>query len=322
MMALAVLLLSLRYDIPWSRCVLGFLLLLALSRKRRAGFETRQLPVLSVAFPAASCFVVFAMDNTAKVQSDIQAALFFLVYWMLFFANVFLIDLMERVTTAQMREQEQKLARLALEQESARYQQILRQHSETARLTHDVRNQLSVGAGLLREGRVEEAYQLVEKAIMAAGGPASGRVAGNAAIDAILDAKRGQMEELGITLFPNIVMPGVCTVSYEDLAVLTGSLMDNAITACAGVPKEQTRYIELAIRQIQDYLCVQARHPIFVPAADVRQDIAEDEYAVIHGFNVGSIRLVAEKYSGNVKLRYEDGCFIVPALLTNPVPPA
>lgn len=293
-----------------------------LSRKRRAMFETRQLPALSLAFPAVSCLIVFTMANTARVQNGVQTVLFFLVYWMLFLANVFLIDLMERVTVSRLKEREQDLARKTLELESARYQQILRQHSETARLTHDLRNQLAVGVRLLQEGEPQEAYRMIEKIIRTAGEASYEHISGNAVVDAILDTKRGQMEELDITLFPHIVMPEVCAVAHEDLAVLMGSLLDNAVTACADISAAQTRYIQLTVRQFLDYLCVQIKHPSPAFAPAVSEEREAEAYAAVHGFNLASIRLVAKKYNGNVKLQSESSSFIITVLLTNPMPEA
>lgn len=292
--------------------VCSLVIALLIARRRRGRFlpDDFSLSILFLACPAVCFLFNFAFHAMRPyVDSHAISYLGVVTTWIMFASNIFFIHLVEHITQTQAAQREQELAYRSLEQESARYQQFLRQHSETARAMHDIRNQLAAAIGLLQDGQMEEGTRLIDQLAAATGGH-TGNIAGNAAMDSILDTKQSQLRELGIQFTPQIVMPDICSISYEDLAVVLGNLLDNAIAACELLPPDTPRSLSLTIRQVQDYLCFKMEHPLPPSLREV-----EEEDARYPRFSLRTVRLLAEKYEGNVQTLRNEDTFSVTVLM-------
>ena len=296
-------------------CSLVITRLIAHKRRGRVLPRSFELSLLFLACPMV-CFLFNLAFHSMRPYVDSHAISYLgaVTTWIMFASNIFFIYLVEHITQMQTAQREQELDVRALEQESARYQQFLRQHSETARTMHDIRNQLAAAIGLLRDGQAEESVRLIDRLTAATHGHTSG-ISGNAAMDSILYAKQSQLQELAIRLIPQISMPDSCGISYEDLAVVLGNLLDNAIAACELLPEETSRTVTVTVRQVQDYLCFKVEHPIPPVLWNV-----EEEDPLYPRFGLRTVRLLAEKYDGNVQTQRCDGRFSVTVLMVNLFP--
>ena len=293
-------------------CSLVITRLIAYRRRGCVLPRSFELSLLFLACPTV-CFLFNLAFHSIRSYVDSHAISYLgaVTTWIMFASNIFFIYLVEHITQMQTVQREQELDCRALEQESARYQQFLRQHSEAARTMHDIRNQLAAAIGLLRDGQAEEAGRLIDQLATATHGHTSG-ISGNAAMDSILGAKQSQLQELAIRLTPQISMPDSCGISYEDLAVVLGNLLDNAIAACELLPGETSRTVTVTVRQVRDYLCFKVEHPI----PPVLRDVAEED-PLYPRLSLRTIRLLAEKYDGNVQTRRGEDSFSATVLMLN-----
>ena len=289
--------------------------LLRLVWKRRAPAENPHLSGLSLALPAGSCIIILFLSLLLPDIDEPEVVVTVLVvYMLLFLSNIFLIDLLERAELVLARRQEQEAARSELYREVDYYRQIIRRHRETSLAMRDLRNQLTAGQSLLREGETDQALALLER--MASGDrfQSEKHYAGNAAMDAVLQSKERRMREGGITFIPNITMPADCSVASEDLAIVVGNFMDNAIRACESIPERERRQIRFTVKQFQEYLCFKTENPV---AETVREPEWRMTEFPVHGFGLQNVRRVAEKYHGNLNTQEKDSVFSATALLHN-----
>ena len=178
----------------------------------------------------------------------------------------------------------------------------------------DLQNQLAVGQGLMREGKMEEACALLESLVSADRFQSRKSYSGNAAIDAVLQSKERRMTEGCISFIPNITMPRMVSVASEDLAIVVGNFMDNAIRACENLPQQEGRRIRLTVKQFQEYLCFKTENPV---AEAGQEPTSGMEAFPVRGFGLQNVRRVAEKYGGNMTTKRECGVFTATALLHN-----
>lgn len=292
-----------------------FFRLLRLVWKRRVPSENPHLSVLSLALPAGSCIIVLFFSLLLPTIDDPEVvATVLLVYLLLFLMNLFLIDLLERAGHAQARRQEQEEARSELYREVDYYRQLIRRHRENSLAMRDLRNQLAAGQGLLRDGNTGQAIALLERMVSGERFQGGEHYSGNAAMDAVLQSKVRRLREGDITFLPNITMPRICSVASEDLAIVVGNFMDNAIRACESIPEREQRRIRFTVKQFQEYLCFKMENPM--PSHPQEPEQQADAFP-IHGFGLQNVRRVADKYDGNMKTMQQDGLFSATVLLHN-----
>lgn len=287
--------------------------LLSVVLKPRTLKDSPHLSLLSLALPLGTCVIVFYFNQAmVYVEAWWTGCLILLIYLLLFAGNLFLVGVVERTAQIKRNEQERIAAQAELQRETEHYRRLILQRASVVQAMQDVQNQLAAGLGLLRDGRTQEACALLERAASGATLKESSRISGNLAIDAILDTKRPRMEALNIRFVPNITMPFACAVSHEDLAVVAGNLLDNAINACQAFPQPEARYIRFTVKQFREYLCFQTEN-----AASFQEDAPKPSAYPLHGFGLENVRQAARKYSGNLTTRQDQNRFTATVLLHN-----
>lgn len=98
-------------------------------------------------------------------------------------------------------------------------------------------------------------------------------------------------------------------MSVVDLCSLFGNALDNAIESVMKLTEEK-RLIKLAVYQQNDFLLIQVKN-YFDGALEYRngQLVTSKNDKLNHGFGIKSIRQVAEKYEGELKITAEDNWF-------------
>ena len=116
---------------------------------------------------------------------------------------------------------------------------------------------------------------------------------GNGAIDAVLTYYTRQALLSSIKIVSSVTLPECCGVSDEDLTVLIGCLLDNALTTCRE-QKSGTRRIAIATFQKEDVLQIGVKNTF---AGQMAEDSEELEIC----------RMIAERYEGAVQFKSAEG---------------
>ena len=124
----------------------------------------------------------------------------------------------------------------------------------------------------------------------------------SAAANAILVHYIDKAQARSITTDVKLALPQDVKISDEDLSVLLGNSLENALEACAYVPKEK-RFLHVTGRERMGkfYMIVEnsfdgVAHPDGLAYASRKKDFAAD------GIGILSIRNIAEKYKGAVEI--------------------
>ncbi len=138
---------------------------------------------------------------------------------------------------------------------------------------------------------------------------------GNKVLDTILTAKSLICQNEGIEM--NIVADGAQLdfMSTMDMSALFGNALDNAIRGAGSVPDRGERLIRVVVLRQMDFVHVKIENRY---ASEVRFDgndlMTTKENRNYHGYGVKSIRRTAEKYGGTLKIRTQDGWFVLSIL--------
>lgn len=180
---------------------------------------------------------------------------------------------------------------------------------------HDYHNHIQAMKAHLAMGQLEElqAYldmldndlQMVDTVIKT----------GNIRLDAILNSKLSLMASKKIHVHAKAQVPKILTVNELDLCVMIGNLLNNAMESCEKVADEQERFIRIYIGVLKQQLYISVTNSV----GDEVRKLGLGKYLTTkgsgHGFGLGRIAALVEKYGGFLNLQNEPGVFAAEILL-------
>ena len=103
---------------------------------------------------------------------------------------------------------------------------------------------------------------------------------------------------------------GLEKISTVDLFTLFGNAMDNAIEAVSGLENTQNRLISLKVERQGDMtrICLE-NYVEKVPQIRDGLPVSTKENSLYHGFGCKSIRMIAQKYGGTMRIVAEGNSF-------------
>lgn len=191
--------------------------------------------------------------------------------------------------------------------EQQHYRHIEEKREEVAKLRHDYNNLLSSSLGLLREGRHDEAEELLASLLTRVQSTKEITYCALPVVNAILSEKQQECEREGIALSVDLPIPPTVTVAPIDLCSVFGNILDNAIRACSQLPPETARTILLTAAMQGDYLTIRCDNPT----------LAKDEPREGGGYGLKILADIAARYGGALKTVRENGQFSIRVVLMN-----
>ena len=183
-----------------------------------------------------------------------------------------------------------------------------------ARILHDLRNQVACiaetgDADARREHIVSIEGQLASWRTV--------RYTGCSALDVVLNQKRRAARAAGVEFqstplaLPADFMPSV------DICSVFGNALDNALEACARMPKNAYRYIDVSFSRAGSYVAVVVKnsHNGEISRAQDGGLASSKRAAGEHGWGVPSIRHCVERNGGTLRISHDDGEFRLAMLL-------
>lgn len=167
------------------------------------------------------------------------------------------------------------------------------------KMRHDVRNNLDIVYGYLRDKKYEKAENLVKELL----GVVEERDAlihtGNVSIDSVIDDKLSLAKEKNIIYEENTKNMYYGDIEINELALLIGLALDNAIEACEKV--EENRYIYFEARNKKDYLVIHITNSIIPHTKPRFYKTSKLVDKMNHGFGVEEIKDIVKRYDGDIQ---------------------
>lgn len=210
---------------------------------------------------------------------------------------------------------DKRIARYQGDLLSTHYAEVENMYNQTRGWRHDYRNHIQVlknyaDLGDLEAikaylGDLEEDLSTVDLALKT----------GNRMTDIILNSKISLARSREIQVWADAHVPVTLTISGVDLCIILGNLFDNAIEACAQLPKE-----ERMIRIYMDMKNTQLYISLTNTTAQKKQQRRENgrfDSTKGRGRGYGLVRIdtIIERYQGYIRRGSEDGAFTTEILL-------
>ena len=267
-----------------------------------------------LAFVAVTLLVVNLMSTWVRV-SGAQGALT-ATYGII--CNVLLLTVQFDVFRRSSLERECDLA-LRLDRERLRQQRASRENIELINVKcHDLKHQIAALRTMPSSEERDRAVSELEDAVMLYDSEVH---TGNEAVDTLLTEKSLVCRGAGIELSCMVDGEALSGMGIVDVYALLGNALDNAIEAARLVEDPDARVVSLRVERRSQLACVLVEN-----SCVGRVGLGEDglprtskEDVDYHGFGLRSIRMIVEKYGGNMVIDADEGRFSLSLLLLLPV---
>lgn len=131
---------------------------------------------------------------------------------------------------------------------------------------------------------------------------------GNHIVDALLSDKSSRIDN-SIHINFNGIIPNDC-INPVDLCIVFGNALDNAIEACEEMPVNQTKEINITVKQKHEYLFIEFSNPTLKNIKIKNNRITtskKDKNS--HGIGLYSIDKAVKKYNGHLYIECIDNLF-------------
>lgn len=183
---------------------------------------------------------------------------------------------------------------------------ILRQN-ELRAFRHDINNQLTALSGYLDAGDLAGSRQYLAGISDHFKSASLAINTGNNALDAILSAKRALAENHGIRFTSKLRVQENLPIAPENLCIIFGNALDNAIEACDRLPADAERAI--ALHLLQDAHTLTCIITNTAPSRRSASFVTSKTDKAQHGFGLNNIREALDKYGVTPEITWEDGRF-------------
>ncbi len=182
------------------------------------------------------------------------------------------------------------------------------------RKCHDLCHQVAALRSLDNQADKDNAIREMKQAVMIYD---AAYQTGNAALDTVLTQKAllCSQEEIPLSVIADGTL--LSFINPIDLYTMIANILDNAIEANLHIAEREKRSIHLSVHERKGFIILQAENPYDgeIQMKD-GMPLTSKEDKAHHGFGSRSIAWTAEKYGGILRLRPENGMYVLRIIFT------
>jgi len=201
-----------------------------------------------------------------------------------------------------------KLKYAAVEEQ---YEYILENYQTKRRQIHDSNQRINLLKMYIQSGQIEEACNYIDEIQDKINTEGIKIGIGMEEIDFILDSKITKAEKFDISIRTDMDVC-FCPLGRDDLCVLLGNLLDNAIEAVKEISEKGRRKIFLKLKTVNNMFLLEIKNTYIG-----ERKIINNKYTTtkknkeLHGLGLDSCRSIVECYDGIMEILDENDQFIV-----------
>lgn len=267
-----------------------------------------------VIVPVISICTISILTHTAIAHPDVQQSIFYAVC-LIITLNLLTYCLFIRLSRNSQLKHDYELLNLQYDCAKQNAEDIQNMYENIRSIRHDMKNHLLCIANLLQNhpDNSQQAQDYIQKLLNQQ--EISQRkviFSGNESLDAILNTKQIAAHQYGIN-FDIVIADSLQFMSADDICVLFGNLLDNAISAAG---QTDTKQIKLNIQPQDTYVSI-------VLSNSVKEDVLTSNPTLKttkqkkdgHGYGIKNVRKVVQKHHGLIRFYENSGMFVSDILL-------
>ncbi|MGI6234986.1 MAG: GHKL domain-containing protein [Christensenellales bacterium] len=244
-------------------------------------------------------------------------------YWgsavCLFVVTIILFYHLDKITIINENRLRTRLAMSLLEEDKARFGELISQQEETLRIKHDIRQHLMTLQYLLGEKDLDGARSYLDRVLEQKVLNNHLFTTGNPIVDSLMSRKIPHIKSQGIDIQLNMMIPTHLPVDDMDLCVLLSNLLINAQEACERMQAQdegRKRSIHLDMSQKKNFLYIYVENSYngkLIYQNGRYQSTKENTN--ISGIGLNNIGIIVDKYHGIMEITHDAETFRVRIML-------
>ena len=193
-------------------------------------------------------------------------------------------------------------------QHSLRYYESIKQSQEETRsLWHEIQKYLNTIRTLVDGGNNQAAVECMAEVEQIYGGLTNNVDVGNNIINEILSVGLQRARQNNIPFEIDVWIAPYLEVAPQDLFIILGNAIDNAIEECIELPPTQHPFVNVSIHQKDRILVIKVENPC--------RSSSPPKPGKIHGYGLKNIKRCVDKYNGELQAVAKENMFLFFALL-------
>lgn len=143
-------------------------------------------------------------------------------------------------------------------------------------------------------------------------------VCSNQFADALISHYLKVAQEQGVTVNANLHLPNDLGIDDQDLCVILGNCLENAVEACSKMPQDQLRYIDINTTIAKNHLVIKIANSFCGSVLRQGDSFVSSKDGDDHGMGLASVKALTSKYHGYCSIYCEQQVFKVAVFLQLP----
>ena len=301
---------------------LAYTLVLSLrfNKKDNKNWLPVSLAFKTIPLPLASFFVLLLLlECSYRVDIFRVQVLTLVAAISLLVANIFIFYLIDKQNDYIETKESLKFAQAHIQTQISHYEELYKYQYELKAFRHDIQNKLLALYGLIKSQETKKALETIDRDLDFINKRKQSIVnSGNPVVDAIIQSKINMAFEKKIPMEFSIKLNEKIRIDELEFGVLIGNALDNAIEATEKIEAPIPNPIELRIISTNDRISLSIKNPV-AANIDTNDLITTKESKEYHGYGIGSIKAISQKYDGEVFFDCKDNIFVLNANLKNAI---
>lgn len=232
-------------------------------------------------------------------------------------ASLFILIYLYDSLSAMFRERTEAAVTLS-EKEYYLQQSVLlkEKYEELRQYRHDMKNRMVVMQQMIKENQYDKVLEYTGEIADKLSQTLTYSNTGNVALDSVINYKLTRAAKSNILVESNVVIPEDISLDEDDMIVILGNLLDNAIEAVNRIETDVKKYIYMDIdfEMGSLWICIKNSY-------DNKLYVQENRFVTwkkdktMHGIGLQSTESIVQKYNGLMEFSTEENLFVVDILL-------
>lgn len=299
--------------------LLVFLIPIRVKTWKISSFTKNRSYILFACMPLSSITVIICVLKQAILITDKETLSFMtLAIIFLITSNLIAFFLTERYVRLENEQANIQSKQQHLQHQLDYYKKLADEYRQSSRVVHDIKNSLFATLADLQNHKYCNAEGMIKELCNSALAPYEIQITGNDAVNALLSSKLQKIKSLDIVFTHNIIIAKSNVFSDEDLCVLLGNALDNAIEACERIALQEQRKINVVLEQKENRLLMEVANSVDLTVKHKNNNLKSAKInELLHGFGIENMKTIVSKYNGNILFNQKESEFYVRAVLEN-----
>lgn len=264
------------------------------------------IPTLCIINTIFAIFLIRHQNTTLQIASLYHLP----IQLTLFIINLLVFILYAEFSRFHFKSRENALLLQQIEYQNEHFKILEESWNKIREIRHDMKNQLKTALLLYQKNSHEKLITYLEDSLNQLSDIEEIIHTGNLEIDALLNIKLNELEELNIKYTTDVLIPSNFSLPINHIVIILGNLFDNAKEACKNLPITN-RNIEFTMQFMQGSLYINMKNPY---SGDFSLTTKKQD-TFLHGLGLKNIQKVVSKYSGVLSYDTQNNIFSIDIIL-------